>query len=53
MIQGSVDRKEGGGEGGEGETLSGATGRERQGWGNREGRSSGKGLEWGGGDVEG
>ena len=31
----------------------GATGKEKQGWGNGEGRSSGKGREWGGGEVEG
>ena len=60
MIQGRVDRKEGGG--GEGETGSGATGRgkmgrgakgrERQGWGKRGGVEvlarvgSGKGETW-------
>ena len=41
MIQLRVDRKEGGGDGlwgnGEGEMGRGATGRERQGWGNGEG----------------
>ena len=37
MIQGRVDRKEGGGGGGEGEIGSGATWRERQGWENGEG----------------
>ena len=37
MIQWRVDRKEGWGGGEEGKMRRGATGRERQGWGNGEG----------------
>ena len=56
MIQWRVESKEGVGDG-EGGNGDGETGREGQ-WGGREGwetvrgRSSGKGREWGGGDVE-